>query len=509
MSSSTDPLDDEPARIVLPTPGRRRPDPEAEPEVAPPPEPETISRLSVPDILAGFRLDGDQVPAMVADAAPLLNLAHALREREATPQMAELRRDTIAAVKRYETQLSATGILPQQARAAHYVVCATLDDVIRNRPWGEGWAVEGLVSTFHHDVTGGDKVFELLSHFQASPGANRDLLLLIYLCLSLGFEGRTRVSARGGLELAQIRDNLYRVLRAQFGSVERDLSPHWKGEDAAHAPLRSRRRFWLLLALLLLLLTGLFLAFSVLLGRASDGTLARMATLPPGEAPTLAIPPEPEPEPEPEPVVVAEVPAPEAEAPAEAPAPEIPPEPEVPPIEAFLSFLEPEVEAGLVRLYRDGDAVLVRIANTGAFAVGGAKVAPEFLPLLDRIGQALTAEDFDVTVLGHTDDQPIRSAPWPSNFHLSKARASAVRDILASYVGTERIEVRGEADTRPIADNATPEGREANRRTEIVVRGAGGRVSDELLAQGSGAGLDPEALPAAAPPAADPQEVRP
>lgn len=489
MTSSSDPLGSEPVRIVLPTPGRRRPEPAPEPaDAAPSPEPETTERLSVPDILAGFRLDGEQMPAMVADAAPLLNLAHALREREAAPGMAELRRDTIAAVKRYEADLSAAGILPQQARAAHYVVCATLDDVIRNRPWGEGWAVEGLVSTFHHDVTGGDKVFELLAHFQGNPGANRDLLLLIYLCLSLGFEGRTRVSARGGLELAQTRDNLYRVLRTQFGAVERDLSPHWRGEEAAHAPLRRRTLFWLLLGLLLLLLTALFLALSSMLGRATDGTLATMATLPPGEAPTLLIPPPPEPEPAPEPVVAVEAP------PDPEPEPAPPAEPEPPAIDAFVSFLQPEVEEGLVRLYRDGDAVLVRIANAGAFTVGGAQIAPEFLPLFDRIGQALTAEDFDVTVLGHTDDLPIRSAPWPSNFHLSKARASAVRDILASYIGTERIEVRGEADTRPIASNETPEGREANRRTEIVVRGAGARVSDELLSQGAGEGLDPLAL---------------
>ncbi|MFP7674525.1 type VI secretion system protein TssL, long form [Marivita sp. S0852] len=489
--SASDRAEDDPARIILPTPGKRRADPEADITPIPVPEPEPISKLSVPDILAGFRIDGDQVPAMVAEAAPLVNLAHALRERETAPDMAELRRDTIGAVKTYETQLSAAGILPQQARAAHYVVCATLDDVIRNRPWGEGWAVEGLVSTFHHDVTGGDKVFELLHHFQSNPGANRDLLLLIYLCLSLGFEGRTRVSARGGLELAQTRDNLYRTLRAQFGSVERDLSPHWKGEDAAHAPLRTGRLFWLILGLLVLTLALLFLTFSVLLGRGSNDTLARMATLPPGGTPTLFIP-EPVVEPPQEPEVIAP-PEPIIEQPQP---PTLPPDP---PIETFISFLQPEVEEGLVRLYREGDAVLVRIANSGAFDVGGAQIAPEFLPLFDRIGQALTAEDFDVTVLGHTDDLPIRSAPWPSNFHLSKARASAVRDILASYIGTERIEVRGEADTRPIADNETPEGREANRRTEIIVRGAGDRVSPALLTRGAGDAPDApsteEALP--------------
>ena len=228
------PVPEEGPRIVLPTPGRPR-EPEPAPEGAAPPRP--AAPMAVSDILEGFRLDGGQVPVLVAEAAPLLNLADVLRQRETPPDLAALRAQTVEAVRAYETRLGAAGIPPQQARAAHYVVCATLDDVTRSRPWGEGWSVEGLVSTFHHDVTGGDEVFELLAHFQAAPGANRDLLLLIYLCLSLGFAGRTRVSRRGGLELMQTRENLCRILRAQFGAPEHDLSPHWRGQDAAHEPL--------------------------------------------------------------------------------------------------------------------------------------------------------------------------------------------------------------------------------------------------------------------------------
>lgn len=471
-SSSKHMGDDDTPRIVLPTPGRSR-----EEEAKPQPETavftsETETAFSVADMVQGFRLDGAEVPAMVSCAAPLLNLAHALRMHRSPPDIATLRRETVAEIRNYETELAKAGILPEQARAAHYVVCATLDDVIRNTGWGGDWAIEGLVSTFHHDVTGGDKVFELLSHYQKTASANRDLLLLVYLCLSLGFEGRTRVSPRGGLELAQIRDNLYRTLRTQFGTYEHDLSPAWKGEDARYAPLRAGRLFWFLSGLAVLLLICFFLIFTMLLNRATDTTLRRMAALPPDATPSLFIPaPEPEPEPVPEPVVEQD----------SEPQPVAEPEPQINPIDTFISFLQPEVEEGLVRLYRDGDAVLVRIANSGAFRPGGARIAPEFLDIFDRIGQALAAEDFDVTVLGHTDNLPIRSAPFPSNFHLSTARANAVRDILVPYTGPKRVDIRGEADLRPIASNDTPEGREQNRRTEILVRNAGASVSPDFL----------------------------
>lgn len=468
MSHPSDPGDDGP-RLILPTPGRRPVQPAAPAPQAVPVAPE--DNFSAQAIMRGFRLDGRDFPIMVSDAAGLLNLAHSLRHRKTAPDLQTLRSDTIAAVREYEVKLGSAGILPEQARAAHYVICATLDDVIRNMPWGQGWSQRGLVSTFHHDVTGGDKVFELLTHFQSRPGSNRDILLLIYLCLSLGFEGRTRVSARGALELAQIRDNLYRLLRQQYGAAEQDLSPLWKGEDMRHRPLRQGKLFWLLSGLAVLLLCGLFVAFTFLLSRDADLVTAAMADLPPGETPSLFIPepaPAPVPDPEPEPQ----------------PAPVVEPEPQEQPIDTLIAFLQPEVDEGLVSLYRDGDAVLVRIANNGAFEPGGAEVQPEFLDTFRRIGLALAAEDFDVTVLGHTDDQPIRTAAFPSNFHLSTARAAAVRDILLDYVPANRVTIRGEAETRPIADNATPEGREANRRTEILVSEAGSRVPPSLLEQG-------------------------
>lgn len=471
------PDEDDLPRIVLPTPGGRKPKAEPPEPVAPadPPAPEPA--LSVSDILDGFRFEAGDLPIMVARAAPLLNLAHALQQTDYSGQIGALRRELTAAARNYETELATAGILPDQARAAHYVVCATLDDVIRNTDWGGEWAVEGLVSTFHHDVLGGEKVYDLLAHFQRTPRANRDLLLLIYLCLSLGFEGRARVSARGATELAQVRENLFRVLRTEFDIVERDLSPHWQGEDAAHAPLRRGLVFWLVTGLTLVALLAIFLTLSLLLNRNAEATLERIATLPPGEVPSLAIPEAPAP-PAPPPAPVA--------TPEPKPAPvEAPPEPTLPAIETFIAFLQPEVEDGLVRLYRDGNAVLVRVNNNGAFPPGSAEINIDFVPTFDRIGQALAAEDFDITVLGHTDALPINSVVFPSNFHLSTARAAAVRDILLGYVSEGRVEIRGLAETMPLADNATPEGREANRRTEILVRDAGDVVPPGLLSQGS------------------------
>jgi type VI secretion system protein ImpK len=75
-----------------------------------------------------------------------------------------------------------------------------------------------------------------------------------------------------------------------------------------------------------------------------------------------------------------------------------------------------------------------------------------------------------VVVKGYTDDQPIHTLQFPSNFELSQARAQAAAAILDQTIGDEsRISAQGMGDADPVADNATPDGRAQNRRIEIVL----------------------------------------
>lgn len=419
---------------------------------------------SVETLVTNFRFGSDEVPTLVRSAAPLLNLAHTLRHTEEQPDIDQLRRVAVEAVGRYERDLASGRISPERARAAHYVICATVDDVVLSKPWGvrAGWARSGLVSTFHMDVTGGDRVFDLLDHFHQSPGANKDLLLLIYLCLSLAFEGRTRVSPRGNLELGRIRDSLYKTLLGQYGVFERELSPHWRGVSARHKPLRTAVALWTLLSVLALVFALGYLFFTLSLNRASDGTFERLANLGPREMPSVLIK-APEPPMEPEPPVVEVKPEP----------PALPPPRQEPPppsrLDNLLAFLQPEVEKNLVSLSDSNGRLLVRINNSGLFDVGSAEVSTDFRDLIQRIGGALAEQKFRAVVIGYTDNVPIRTVQFPSNWHLSEARAKAVGEILGSFTGQAAILTEGRADSDPIADNATPEGRETNRRTEILV----------------------------------------
>jgi type VI secretion system protein ImpK len=134
-----------------------------------------------------------------------------------------------------------------------------------------------------------------------------------------------------------------------------------------------------------------------------------------------------------------------------------------------MEFLEPEVQQKLVTLAEVNGRLRVRINNSGLFETGSAEVSPKFRDLIQRIGGALSAEKFRAVVIGYTDNVPIKTVQFPSNWHLSEARAKAVGDLLAQFTGPEAILTEGRADSDPIADNNTSEGREMNRRTEIMV----------------------------------------
>jgi type VI secretion system protein ImpK len=137
-------------------------------------------------------------------------------------------------------------------------------------------------------------------------------------------------------------------------------------------------------------------------------------------------------------------------------------------------FLAPEIQQGLVTVEGDAQRILVRIRNRGMFPSGSATLDPRFGDLLSRVGQGLREEPGQVQVQGHSDNQPIRTVRFPSNFALSLARAqAAMAGIVAANGSPARFTAEGRADAEPLATNATPEGREENRRIEVVLlRGA-------------------------------------
>lgn len=104
------------------------------------------------------------------------------------------------------------------------------------------------------------------------------------------------------------------------------------------------------------------------------------------------------------------------------------------------------------------------------FDSGSAEIKPEMITIVDKIADIIREIPNPIEVEGHTDNIPISTPRFPSNWELSTARASTiVRYFISKGISSERLKASGYADTRPIASNATPDGRAQNRRVEIVI----------------------------------------
>lgn len=104
------------------------------------------------------------------------------------------------------------------------------------------------------------------------------------------------------------------------------------------------------------------------------------------------------------------------------------------------------------------------------FRSGSAELTPQGRAVVDDLAPRLRDTGRDLVVEGHTDPLPISTWRYPSNWELSAARAATVaRELISRGVPADRISIAGYADTRPVADNSTPEGRRRNRRVEVVV----------------------------------------
>jgi type VI secretion system protein ImpK len=384
---------------------------------------------------------------LAAAAAPLLALLAGLVPGRVAPEAEDLRQRAIHAVRRFEADAREAGIAAPQLRAAHYLLCAALDDVVLATPWGQGssWAAHSLVSTFHQEVRSGERFFDLVTGMQREPGRYLQALEIAYLCLSLGMQGRYRLERNGPAALTRIREALFELVSRLRGPWERELSPHWRGVDAPHRPERRHVPVWTALPVVLGLLGLGYAAFSFALNGQSDRVFQVLAGLPPTGLPSLsrAAPPVP---------------------PAPAPA-----QPD--PAQRLRVFLEPEIREGLVEVSGDARRILVRITGSGMFASASATLADGFRPLMQRIGTALRDQPGAVLVTGHSDNQPIRSMRFPSNFQLSAARAAAALAAISAAEGEspQRFRAEGRGGAEPIADNATPAGRERNRRIDVTV----------------------------------------
>ncbi len=139
--------------------------------------------------------------------------------------------------------------------------------------------------------------------------------------------------------------------------------------------------------------------------------------------------------------------------------------------EEFKKALKTEIEEGLIEVENQQNRIVIRIREKGSFPSGDATLNQAFVPILKTIHDVLIGTDGLIAVAGHTDNIPINTSRYRSNWELSTSRATSVVHELLGYneIPAERFVLEGYADTRPLLPNDNAGNRAQNRRVEIVV----------------------------------------
>lgn len=411
---------------------------------APPDVPAAMSQapsLRVDDLVAA-----NANPIMRA-AGPLLQLLGRLRVALLRASFASLMEQVAEAIKFFEKDIRSAGISEQQANSAKYILCATADDIVQHIPTDERhvWAQYSMLSRFFGERIGGVRFFDMLTQAKLDPLVNYPVLELFHACLALGFQGVYRTQAGGIATLQQIQRDLYETLRRVRPKVQRDLSPHWKGQSLGLDARRLRVPVWAVGATAAAVLLGMFVVLRLLLSGSADAVAGSVALIHPNGGLKIKravyVPPPPPPPPPPQ-----------------------------------LTRLRKELQDGECSLVDETPTeIVIRLCDQITFDSGQATVKDQFRPLAAKIADVLDKEQGKIRVVGNTDNLPIKSTRFPSNWYLSMARAKAVAALLAARLADPgRVSVDGKGQDNPIASNATPEGRAKNRRVDIMIQ----RVSD-------------------------------
>jgi len=159
----------------------------------------------------------------------------------------------------------------------------------------------------------------------------------------------------------------------------------------------------------------------------------------------------------------------------------------------ILKVMEPLVKGGQVKVTESNRGISVEINASLLFDIAKADLNSASISVLTAVAKVLATDTHQIQVEGYTDNLPIKSPVFPSNWELSTARASSVIRLFAENgVGGDRMVAIGYADNRPVDGNETPEGRARNRRVTVMI-----------LAENQGSAqdvqLDPDIKPAPAP----------
>lgn len=371
-------------------------------------------------------------------AMPIIDLVNQLKLVDEYHSIQELSVQLIKLLKNFHHSLNnkvQDKVL--QARAS-YILCSFADESILNTSWGQmsEWSQCSLLSQFHNETYGGEKIFQIINIALADPQNNIELLNLLYLVISYGFKGKLKLSSDAKYQSEQLRIKLYQTL-SHYQKPQEKLNLSETYQIIQEPNTKHLLNYYIIGCILILSIACFYLYYHLLidLNKQSDTTALSIAQINPAQeaAPTVNY----------------------ANFDIE---------------NSLHTLLSKPIANGDISLKDFRNHSLITLSSESLFGSGSAKINKNHHELLDDIASALATVGGKIVVVGHTDNISIRTAQFPSNWHLSLARASNVASYMQEKANLkDRILAKGKGATSPIASNDSAEGRAKNRRVTIKI----------------------------------------
>ena len=372
---------------------------------------------------------------LIEAAKPVLILANSMQQTTSQLSTDSLINKFSLLINNFEENAEKNGAKYDAIQAAKYCLCTFVDELAVRAGWAdETWSKNSLLVSFYDETWGGERFFEIIQNLKQDSDKNIDLIEFMYLCLQFGYKGKYQVLNNGELEIDKIKRDLLALIHSKRPDQTVNLFKH---NPIITNNIQRKRRLaiplWVVGVLGAVALGVGYFTMQWSLGDKFNTASTKVNSL---KLPSV-----------------------------------ITKQQDTQKTVRLRPLLENEIARKLVSVEDFQDRSTVTILGDGLFESGSAQIQDQYYPVLAAVSQALDSVEGQIIVTGYTDNQPIQSLNFPSNWHLSQARADAVKEILLNYVknGGTRIRSEGRGSTDPVAPNDTLENRAKNRRVEITL----------------------------------------
>jgi len=193
-----------------------------------------------------FQLRGTFQNPMIDAAMPLFGLVMRLRTLDSLPNIQEVHQQVRTQVDNIVEEMRLRGYESAQLLAYSYALCLYLDEAVMSRPWGRNscWSQESLLSIFHHETWGGEKIYTVLSRLMQEPQRYIDVLEFLYLCLGLGLKGKYCLAPKVDEAVNALLQQIYTLIREVRGPVPEQVCEPLANVAPSHFRMRRQWPWW-------------------------------------------------------------------------------------------------------------------------------------------------------------------------------------------------------------------------------------------------------------------------